>query len=86
MTLEKVQELGDSVTQDQVKLLKQALGDSLYDLLDSAFEAKTEEEASARVSEFVAEAKKSLMKIMMARRILKDNQKEIIADLFEGVK
>jgi hypothetical protein len=86
MTLDKVRDLGDSVTQEQVRLLRQALGDPLYNLLDLAFESKSEDEALARVSEFVTEAKKSVMKIMMARKILKDDQKAIIAELFEEVK
>jgi len=76
--LEKVQQLGDSVTRDQIKKLKDALGNTLYDLLDLAFEAETEDEAKERVSAFVSAAKESPLKILKARRLLDEEQKAIV--------
>jgi len=76
--LEKVQQLGDSVTRDQIKKLKGALGNTLYDLLDLAFEAETEDEAEERVGAFVSAAKESPLKILKARRLLDEGQKAIV--------
>lgn len=82
--LEKVQTLGDSVTRDQIKKLKDALGDPLYDLLDQAFEAATDEEARERVNLFAAAAKGSPLKILNARRLLTEEQKAIVLGFLEG--
>ena len=81
--LEKVQELGDSVTREQIKGLKGALGNSLYDLLDHAFDSETEEEAKERVAAFVSSAKKSPLKILKARKLLRPEQKTIVMEFLE---
>ncbi len=78
--LEKVQQLGDSVTRDQINDLKDALGNALYDLLDHAFESETEDEAKERVAAFVSEAKKSPLKLLRARKALHGNQKQIVME------
>jgi len=78
--LEKVQQLGDSVTRDQINGLKDALGNALYDLLDHAFESETEDEAKERVDTFVSAAKKSPVKLLKARKLLKGEQKEIVME------
>ncbi len=76
--LEEVQELGDSVTRDQIHGLKDVLGNALYDLLDYAFESETEDEAKERVGVFVSAAKTSPLKLFEARKILSKNQMEIV--------
>jgi hypothetical protein len=76
--LEAVQELGDSVTHEQLKQLRDTLGDELFGLLDAAFDADSEEEAQERVSAFVDMAKKNKLKILKARRILDEEQKKLI--------
>jgi len=76
--LEAVQELGDSVTHGQLKDLKEILGEDLYALLDSAFDAETEEEATSRVSAFVEKAKENKLKMLKARRVLDGEQKKLI--------
>lgn len=76
--LEAVQKLGESVNHKQLKELKETLGDKLYGLLDSAFDAEDEKEAQSRVDAFVAEAKESPLKILKARRVLDDEQKALI--------
>ena len=81
--LEKVQQLGDSVTRDQIKGLKSALGDDLYDLLDHAFDAETEDEAQERVDSFVSAAKKSPLKVLKARKLLQPEQKKIVMEFLE---
>ena len=81
--LEKVQILGDSVTRDQIKQLRGALGDSLYDLLDFAFESETEEDANERIASFVSEAKGSPLKLLKARKLLTDDQKVIVMEFLE---
>lgn len=81
--LEKVQDLGDSVTRDQINGLKDALGNALYDLLDHAFESETEEEAKERVAAFVSSAKKSPLKLIKARRLLTVEQKAVVMGFLE---
>ena len=81
--LNKVRYLGESITRDQIKGLKDILGDSLYNMLDLAFEAKTEDEVNDRILSFVSEAKRSPLKIMKARRLLSDEQKSIIMEFLD---
>lgn len=81
--LEKVQDLGDSVTHEQIKGLKDALGDALYNLLDHAFESETEEEAKERVATFVSSAKSSPIKLIKARKLLTAEQKAVIMGFLE---
>ena len=82
--LKAVQELGESVTHIQLKELKSTLGEKLYGLLDSAFDAESEEDAKARVDAFVEEAKKSPLKILKARRFLDADQKALIMKFMEN--
>jgi len=78
--LETVQELGDSVTREQLKSLKDVLGDELFGLLDHAFDSETDEEAKERIAAFVAKAKKksNALRILKARRLLDAEQKKMI--------
>jgi hypothetical protein len=78
--LEKVQQLGDSVTREQINKLKGTLGDELYGLLDHAFDSETEDEAKDRVDAFVSSAKKSPLKVLRVRKILSPEQKGIIME------
>lgn len=78
--LEKVHELCDSMTISQASELREALGETLYSLLDSAFESETEAEAADRVAAFVSEAKKSPRKLIKARKVLDEDQKNIIIE------
>lgn len=82
--LEAVQQLGDSVNHKQLKELKETLGEKLFSLLDSAFDAENEEEAVSKVESFVEEAMKSPLKILKARRILDDEQKSLIKKFMEN--
>lgn len=82
--LEAVQQLGDSVNHKQLKELKETLGEKLFSLLDSAFDAENEEDAVSKVESFVEEAKKSPLKILKARRILDDEQKSLIKKFMEN--
>lgn len=79
--LEKVQQLGDSVTRDQLKDLEKTLGEKLFSLLDHALDSEDEEEAESRVAAFVAEAKKSPIKVLKVRKILTPEQKDIVMEL-----
>ena len=81
--LEEIQKLGDSVSTSQIRYLRNMLGDKLFVLLDFAFDAETEEEASERVDAFVSAAKKSPLKMLKARRILNKDQKAIIMEFLE---
>jgi len=81
--LDAVQELGESVSQSQIKDMKNILGEDLYSLLDEVFDSETEEDAKLRIDAFVAEAKKSPLKIMKARRVLDSDQKKLIMKFLE---
>ena len=76
--LEAIQELGDSVSHSQIRDLKSTLGDELYGLLDSAFDAETEVEAKKRIDAFVSAAKENKLRMLKARRILDKEQKSLI--------
>ena len=82
--LEKIQELGDLVTREQISDLKKALGDDLYGLLDHAFDSETEDDAKDRIGVFVAAVKKSPVKMFKARSVLNDEQKAIIMGFLES--
>jgi hypothetical protein len=81
--LEAVKELGESVTHGQLKELKEILGEDLFGLLDAAFDAESEEEAQERVAAFVDMAKKNPLKIFKSRRILEEQQKNLIMSFME---
>jgi len=82
--LEKVNELCDSMTIAQASELKEVLGAELYDLLDLAFESDSEDEARSRISDFVSLAKKHPFKLIKARKLLDDNQKNIIIEFMNN--
>jgi len=82
--LEDIQELGETVTRDQILELTKVLGEDLYGLLDHAFESETEEGAKERSAAFVASAKKSPLKVLRARGILNKEQKKLIMDFLGG--
>jgi hypothetical protein len=82
--LKAVQELGESVTHKQLEELKAALGEKLYGLLDSAFDADSEEDAKSKVNAFVEEARQSPLKVLKARRFLDADQKALIMKLMEN--
>jgi hypothetical protein len=82
--LEAVQKLGESVTHKQLKELKDTLGEKLFSLLDSAFDAEDEKDAVSKVNSFVEEAKKAPLKILKARRVLDDEQKALIMKFMEN--
>jgi hypothetical protein len=82
--LESIQELGDSVSHAQIKELRSALGDDLFSLLDLAFDSDTEEEAKERIDAFVSSAKKNVLKIFKARKVLDKDQTRLIMEFLEG--
>ena len=84
MTLEKIGELGDSLSREQVVKLKKALGDDIFAMFDNVLDSENEEEAAGCVKKFVDAVKKSPVKLLRARRLLNEEQKSIIIGLLEG--
>ena len=81
--LNDVKKLEESMTLDQTKRLKEALGDDLYKLLDIIFDSDSEEEVKAKIGNFVSAAKTKPFKIVKARKVLNEDQKEIIMKFLE---
>lgn len=76
--LKEVEDLNDSISFDQLKDLKEALGADLFSLLEDLLDSSTEEEAESNVQAFVKEAKCNIGKVLKAGKILNKNQKESI--------
>lgn len=82
--IKEVEELANSISGNQLRGLKSALGNRIFVLLENVLDSETEEEAESSVKHFVEEAKKNIGKVFKARKILDDRQVELILKFLDN--
>jgi len=83
--LDKIKQLESSLSFHQEKQLKSILGKEIYDLFDELIDSETEDSAREKMIVFVSAAKKSPHRMLLAQKILSEEQSDIIMDLADEV-
>ena len=80
--IDEIKKLENSIESNQYQLIRSALGDNLFKILDDAFDAENEDEASAKIKDFAKSLKAEPLKALRLRNILNKEQMKIIMELW----